>query len=102
MDTADFDFELPNELIAQNPVVPRDSSRMLHLQRSTESIKHKHFYDLSKCLQEGDVLVINDTKVVPPRLFGTIPESVAKHTNRTVILVKHYQPVDSLLGRIMD
>ncbi|MDA0347506.1 MAG: tRNA preQ1(34) S-adenosylmethionine ribosyltransferase-isomerase QueA [Verrucomicrobia bacterium] len=74
MDTADFDFELPSELIAQNPVVPRDHSRMLVMDRRNQSLEHKHFFDLPGELQEGDVLVLNDTKVVPARLFGTIPE----------------------------
>lgn len=74
MKTADFDFDLPPELIAQNPVVPRDHSRMLMIDRETGELSHKHFYDLPDQLQEGDVLVVNDTKVVPARLFGTIPE----------------------------
>lgn len=74
METADFDFVLPQELIAQNPVVPRDHSRMMCLDRSNNRIDHQRFYQLPACLQEGDVLVLNDTKVVPARLFGTIPE----------------------------
>jgi S-adenosylmethionine:tRNA ribosyltransferase-isomerase len=74
MQTADFDFELPTELIAQDPVVPRDTSRMLVLDREKESILHKRFYDLPDFLCPGDVLVVNDTRVVPARLFGTIPE----------------------------
>lgn len=74
METADFDFELPQELIAQDPVVPRDHSRMMRLDRSSERISHHHFYDLPSCLKSGDVLVLNDTKVVPARLFGVIPE----------------------------
>lgn len=74
METADYDFVLPQELIAQDPVVPRDHSRMMSLDRATNSISHKRFYNLPECLQTGDVLVINDTKVVPARLFGTIPD----------------------------
>ena len=74
MDTADFDFELPPELIAQNPIVPRDHSRMLVMDRRNQTLNHKQFFDLPGQLQEGDVLVLNDTKVVPARLFGTIPE----------------------------
>jgi S-adenosylmethionine:tRNA ribosyltransferase-isomerase len=75
MKTADFDFDLPPELIAQNPVVPRDQSRLLHLNRKNQSMEHRHFFDLPDLLRESDVLVLNDTKVVPARLFGTIPES---------------------------
>ena len=63
METADFDFVLPQELIAQNPVVPRDHSRMMCLDRSNNSIDHQRFYQLPACLQEGDVLVLNDTKL---------------------------------------
>ncbi len=74
METADYDFVLPQELIAQDPVVPRDHSRMMSLDRATNTLSHKRFYDLPECLQAGDVLVINDTKVVPARLFGTIPD----------------------------
>ena len=61
METADFDFELPQSLIAQDPVVPRDHSRMMCLDRSKQSIAHKHFYDLPDCLRSGDVLVISDS-----------------------------------------
>lgn len=90
MDTADFDFELPNELIAQDPVVPRDSSRMLALHRVEQTITHKHFFDLPDCLKEGDVLVLNDTRVVPARLFGTIPEI---GTGKVEVLLLN-EPVD--------
>ncbi|MBH55389.1 MAG: tRNA preQ1(34) S-adenosylmethionine ribosyltransferase-isomerase QueA [Opitutaceae bacterium] len=74
MRTDDFDFDLPVELIAQNPVVPRDSSRLMLLNRKTGKIGHRRFFDLPDILQEGDVLVLNDTKVIPARLYGTIPE----------------------------
>ncbi len=75
MRTLDFDYDLPRDLIAQDPVVPRDRSRLLVLDREDGGIEHKHFYDLPDLLREGDVLVLNDTKVVPARLFGTIPEA---------------------------
>ena len=74
METADFDFELPQELIAQDPIVPRDHSRMMCLNRESQLVSHQRFYDLPDCLKPGDVLVLNDTKVVPARLFGVIPE----------------------------
>ena len=75
MKTDDFDFELPSELIAQDPVVPRDQSRLMVLNRESDTLDHKHFYDLPELLREGDVLVLNDTKVIPARLYGTIPEA---------------------------
>ncbi len=74
MKTSDFDYYLPQERIAQNPCVPRDHSKLLVLNRNEESIEHKNFYDLPDLLEEGDVLVVNDTKVVPARLLGTVPE----------------------------
>lgn len=65
-----YDYELPEELIAQTPIEPRDSSRMLVYNRGSDNIEHKHFYDISDYLKAGDVLVINNTRVIPARLFG--------------------------------
>lgn len=70
MKTSDFYYDLPKELIAQHPVEPRDSSRMLVYHREGGEIEHKHFYDLPQYLKAGDVLVLNDTKVIPARLYG--------------------------------
>lgn len=70
MRTDDFDYFLPEELIAQTPVYPRDSSKMLVYDRETKQILHKHFYDLVDFLQEGDLLVRNNTRVLPARLFA--------------------------------
>ena len=70
MKTSDFDYYLPEELIAQTPVYPRDSSRLLVYNREKDSIEHKHFYDIIDYLKEGDVLVRNNTKVLPARMFG--------------------------------
>lgn len=70
MKTDDFDFYLPEELIAQHPVEKRDSSRLLVLDKKTGEIEHKKFSDIIDYLNEGDVLVLNDTKVMPARLFG--------------------------------
>lgn len=67
----DFDYELPQELIAQHPMEPRDHSRLLVVDKSTGAVEHKHFYDLIDYLQPGDVLVFNDTRVIPARLHGT-------------------------------
>ena len=70
MKTADFDYNLPEELIAQTPVEPRDQSRLLVYHRKDRSIEHKHFYDIIDYLNPGDALVINETRVIPARLLG--------------------------------
>ena len=70
MKTSDFDYELPERLIAQTPLEKRDSSRLLVLDKETGKIKHKHFTDIIDYLNEDDVLVLNDTKVMPARLYG--------------------------------
>ncbi len=70
MKTAEFDFYLPPELIAQEPLPQRSASRMLVLSRATGSIDHRHVTDLPDLLDPGDVLVLNDTKVFPARIFG--------------------------------
>lgn len=67
----DFDYDLPQELIAQHPMEPRDHSRLLVVDKKTGEIEHKHFYDLVNYLNPGDVLVFNDTRVIPARLHGT-------------------------------
>lgn len=66
-----FDFDLPEELIAQVPIAQRDKSRMLVLDRKTGQIAHRNFYDIKEYLKPGDCLVLNDTKVIPARLYGT-------------------------------
>ena len=66
----DFDYELPRELIAQHPMEPRDHSRLLVVNKDDGTIEHKHFYDLIEYLHPGDVLVFNDTRVIPARLHG--------------------------------
>ena len=71
MKTEDFDFNLPEELIAQTPLEERDSSRLLVLDRKTGNIEHKHFKEIINYLNEGDTLVLNDTKVLPARLIGS-------------------------------
>lgn len=70
MKVEDFDFDLPEELIAQTPIIKRDESRMLVLDKKTGKIEHKHFYDVLDYLTKNDVLVLNDTKVIPARLLG--------------------------------
>lgn len=71
MRTDDFDFYLPEELIAQTPLEKRDSSRLLVLDKKTGDIEHKSFSNIIDYLNEGDILVLNDTKVMPARIFGT-------------------------------
>ena len=70
--TADFYYDLPEELIAQHPMEQRDTSRLMVLDRAEESITHRHFYDILDYLREGDVLVINDSKVIPARVYGHV------------------------------
>ena len=78
MKTEDFNYYLPEELIAQTPLKNRDESRLMVLDKTTGEIEHKHFYDIIDYLEEGDVLVLNDTKVLPARLHG-IKESTGSH-----------------------
>lgn len=69
LQTKDFYYDLPNELIAQTPMTPRDHSRLMVLKKNGQ-IEHKHFYDVIDYLNEGDVLVINDSRVIPARIYG--------------------------------
>lgn len=70
MRTSDFWFDLPEERIAQTPIEPRDHSRMLCMNGDTGALCHRHFYDLNSLLEAGDVLVVNDSRVLPARLYG--------------------------------
>ena len=70
MKLSDFMYDLPESSIAQTPVNPRDHSRLMVLHRDTHEIEHRHFYDLVEYLRPGDALVVNDTKVIPARLYG--------------------------------
>lgn len=74
----DFYYDLPNELIAQTPIEPRDASRMMVVNRQTGEIEHKHFYDVVDYLNPGDCLILNDTKVLSARLYGIKDETGAK------------------------
>ena len=78
MNVSDFNFELPQELIAQDPLEERSSSRLLVLHKNTGETEHRSFRDLKSYLQKGDCLVINDTKVIPARLYGVREETGAK------------------------
>jgi S-adenosylmethionine:tRNA ribosyltransferase-isomerase len=68
--TSDFGYDLPPELIAQTPIEPRDAARLLRLDRSSGSIAHHHFYDLPELLRPGDLLVANESRVIPARIFA--------------------------------
>lgn len=73
MKTSDFDFQLPEELIAQTPLERRDASRLLTLDKTTGAVGHHHFYELPQFLRPGDCLVLNDSRVLPARLIGHRP-----------------------------
>jgi len=75
MKTSDFNYNLPEELIAQTPVYPRDSSRLLVYHRNTNTIEHRIFRDVIDYLNPGDVMVINQTRVIPARLYGVKEET---------------------------
>ena len=77
MKTSDFYYDLPKELIAQDPLEDRSSSRLLHLSMKDGSMEHRHFTDILDYLNEGDCLVINDTRVIPARLYGHKEETGA-------------------------
>lgn len=70
MKTSDFYFDLPEELIAQHPADKRDHSRLMHLNRETGEVEHKHFYEIIDLLEPGDLLVLNNSRVIPARLIG--------------------------------
>ena len=90
MDTKDFYYDLPQELIAQTPIEPRDASRMLVYHRDSNLVEHRHFYDIVDYLRAGDVLVINNTKVIPARIFATRLPRTEKtvEQNTEVLLLK--------------
>ena len=77
MSTEEFDYYLPEDLIAQTPIKERDTSRLMVLDKNTGNIEHKHFYDIIDYLNKDDVLVINDTKVIPARIIGVKQETGA-------------------------
>ena len=78
MKTSDFNYQLPEELIAQDPLEDRSSSRLMVLDRQTGDVEHRHFTDILEYLHPGDCLVINNTKVIPARLFGVKEDTQAK------------------------
>jgi len=89
--TSSYDYYLPENLIAQSPVEPRDSARMLVYDRSTKQLEHKVFSDIIDYLHEGDVLIINNTRVIPARLIGSKKET---HASIEVLLLKRLNYTD--------
>ena len=77
MKTSDFYYDLPEELIAQTPLEPRDSSRLMVLHKKTGEIEHRHFYDILDYMNEGDCLIMNDSRVLPARIYGVKDETNA-------------------------
>lgn len=75
--TSDFNFDLPEELIAQTPVEPRDSSRLMVLDKNSGEIEHRHFYDIVDMLNPNDCLILNDSRVLPARIYGVKDETGA-------------------------
>ena len=78
MNINDFDYDLPQELIAQKPTDKRDCSRLMVVHRDSGTLEHRHFYDILEYLNPGDCLVLNNSKVLPARLYGTKEETGAK------------------------
>lgn len=91
MNIEDFDFHLPEELIAQTPLKDRTASRLLVLDRETKEIGHRHFSDITGYLKKGDCLVLNDTRVLPARLYGIKQDTGAK----IEVLLLHQEEQDS-------
>ena len=88
MKLSDFMYDLPEERIAQTPVEPRDHSRLMVIDRKSGSVEHKHFYDIIDYLNPGDVLVVNETRVIPARLIGNRPTGGACE----ILLLKQLSP----------
>ncbi|WP_316631739.1 tRNA preQ1(34) S-adenosylmethionine ribosyltransferase-isomerase QueA [uncultured Ruminococcus sp.] len=78
MKTSDFYYDLPQEQIAQTPIEPRDHSRLMVLHRDNDEIEHCHFYDILDYLDEGDCLIVNDSRVIPARIYGVKEDTGAK------------------------
>ena len=88
MKVEDYDYYLPEELIAQDPLLKRDESRLMVLDKKSGDVNHRHFYDIKEYLRPGDCLVINNTKVIPARLYG---EKADTHGAVEVLLLKRHE-----------
>ena len=89
MKTSDFDYVLPPELIAQTPLEPRDQSRLLVLNRGKKSLEHRRFFEITDYLCDGDVLVFNDSRVIPARLAANKPDGAGK---LEILLLRRLEP----------
>ncbi len=98
MKTSDFDYSLPLELIAQTPIEPRDQSRLMVLNRSDSSMEHRKFFEITDYLRAGDVLLFNDSRVIPARLNGRKIDSGALPPEDTAIAPLQCIPVCSLVS----
>lgn len=97
MRTDDFDFALPKELIAQHPLENRETSRLMVIDIEKKDISHHHFYDIIDYLNQGDVLVLNDTKVIPARLFG-FKEGTNAHIELLILKILPNDQIECLVG----
>lgn len=97
MKISEFDYDLPEELIAQTPLQKRDTSRLMVLNRQNQTIEDKHFYDILDYLHEGDILVRNNTKVIPARLYG-IKEETNGHVEVLLLKDKGHDTWECLVG----
>ena len=84
MKKSDFYYDLPKELIAQTPIEPRDHSRMMVLSRNDSTIEHKHFYDFIDLLNPGDCLILNNTRVLPARIYGVKKDNMYSKSESAV------------------
>ena len=94
MKLTDFYYDLPEELIAQDPLEKRSDSRLMVIGREDGDIEHKHFYDILNYVNQGDCLVINDTKVIPARLMGVKEDTKA---SIEVLLLKRKEEKNLLI-----
>ena len=97
MDIELFDYDLPEELIAQTPLKKRDTSRLMVLDKETGDVEHKHFYDILDYLKPGDVIVRNNTKVIPARLYG-LKEETGGHVEVLLLKDLHDDLWECLVG----
>ena len=97
MKTSDFNFDLPEELIAQTPIEPRDASRLMVLDKKTGEIQHRHFYDIIEYLTPKDCLILNDSRVLPARLYG-IKEGTGAHVEFLLLQNKGNDVWEALAG----
>mgnify|MGYP001136284454 CR=1 FL=1 len=97
MKTSDFYYDLPQELIAQTPIEPRDTSRLLVMNRKTGDLSHRHFYEIADFLEPGDCLVLNDSRVLPARLFG-VKEDTGAHVEFLLLTHREGDDWEALAG----